>query len=1688
MVQFENKPPYRWKTVRVFISSTFRDMHAERDYLVKYIFPDLKEWCERWKIHLVDIDLRWGITVAEAESGKVIDICLDQIDGSRPFFICILGNRYGWVPEHDDVPLYIRERYDRLAGKEDYSVTHLEIHHAVLEPLTSLDETEEVPHAFFFFRDEKSTPDPKTIENWSDAERIEYQKTFFDDDKTYSSRLLKLKSIIRARYEKSDEVGERVFTYSPTFDPLLTNPEDDKLIGRLTPESLKEFGDKIKYNLEKAINLQFEERIIALSQKLEEDNLEAELDFHESFVENRTKLFIGRSDLLNELHNYVEGDSKKILAVFGEPGSGKSALLSKFYLDVKDKIGEKDLLIPHFVGASPGSSALLNLLRRMCEELKVKYSIEGEIPVEANKLSKTFIDFLTKVTSKTIILIDGLDQLNLSEQAHELSWLPNELPDKVMIIASTLEGDAKTSLEKLTDKVLNVSLFSDDECRKVIKEMPSVFAKTLDEGSVSKLAFSKVADISDADSETIFEKLRYNGYLNDKGIITIERFESDKDILSESSQILGYDEPTRIKIVDILQQALNKAPVNILLKNKRTRNPLYLKVVIEELRIFGSFEKLEEKIDSFPPDLIDLFAYVLNRLEEDHKHNPGLVEKLFCLLECSRYGLTAQELKELLADDKDKIHLVILRQIRDYLLKREKLIDFFHQGLSKAILQKYLTNRRALKWHKMLAEYFQNKPLYIKRLEADPNVSFKQKEFPNKRKLIEQPFQETHAEMWNEITQTLCNLWFVEAKVRASMVYELQEDYRFVLDRLPETQEREKIELKYRERMNRWSREITEYAKKWNFIRKMYRENPQKNTIPKPEEFPLPEVIESLRPKSEEELTEQKHNAISTQKRIESIQAFSQFVRSESHGLIKFGSYKHFTVQQAFNYAKEGPVTDDAVGIIKEIENSTLILLEPLWRPEYISLPALLQNLEGHTSYVTSVYINREGGIVVSGSNDGTIRIWEQKTGRCLKILIGHSDEVECLHMTPDDNIVVSGSNDQSIRLWDTGSGECIKVLKGHKSAIYAIYITPDGGTVVSGSADRTIRVWNIEDEECISVLKGHEGEIYGIGVTPDAKIAVSAGNRDQTIRVWDLINEECIQVFAVKEARVTCIDISPDGKIAISGGAGGILRVWNLETGKCIHVLEGNEGMGSLAGIMITPYGIKTFSENEVAILGVSITSDAQYAVSAGGLGKTLQLWDIKNGIRLKKLKGQLDCLRSVCIALDGRFAISGGGLSANERAITHHEEENRIGFEDNIIRIWNIQDGIGGLQIDNEHNGIVYVHLSNDGKRAASCGKDGTIKIWNLEKSISLYTEKNETEYPIECVCLSPDGQKLVFGRSIDHNVIGKRYILLMVLDIEQKSLKNLTGPSRRVLSVCVTADGRVISGDMRNEIWVSNTAGSDSFNLGNHKGGVKSIHTSPDGVIVVSGSEDQTIGVWSLATKKSIHLLRGHEGSVNSVYIAPDGKQIASGSSDKTIRLWDIETGECLNVFEGHTDWISSLFITPDGKSIFSGSWDKTIREWDINTGECVSVFQTNNLINSISGINSSGNIIVGTLEGKVIFLKLHNLSITLPILTPICSTLNNQKNSFWNYLKKTKHWTSENLISCLCWHCGEWFIPDVNVINTINSIYKSSGLLPDQSPCLELSREIQDEPKLVSTCSKCGKPVKFNPFFSVVKRVS
>jgi hypothetical protein len=135
------------RVIRIFLSSTFRDFGEERDLLVKRVFPALRARLKDRFVERVDVDLRWGITVEEAERGEVLPICLAEIDRARPYFIGMLGERYGWIPLPDGYAADLLERQPWLKKHQGVkSVTEFEILHGVLNNRRMQG------RAFFYFR------------------------------------------------------------------------------------------------------------------------------------------------------------------------------------------------------------------------------------------------------------------------------------------------------------------------------------------------------------------------------------------------------------------------------------------------------------------------------------------------------------------------------------------------------------------------------------------------------------------------------------------------------------------------------------------------------------------------------------------------------------------------------------------------------------------------------------------------------------------------------------------------------------------------------------------------------------------------------------------------------------------------------------------------------------------------------------------------------------------------------------------------------------------------------------------------------------------------------------------------------------------------------------------------------------------------------------------------------------------------------------------------------------------------------------------------------------------------------------------------------------------------------------------------------------------------------------------------
>jgi len=383
------------RTVRVFISSTFKDMHAERDRLVRFVFPELRERCARRRLHLVDVDLRWGVTEEAAEQGRVLEVCLDEIERCR-FFIGLLGERYGSIPDRYEV--LDEPRYDWLRTfAPGHSMTALEIYHGALRNPAM------AKRAFFYLRD------PKFLETVPDTERWR----FVPESEAAAQKLRNLKESLKHK--------SAVREYS--------HPDDT-------------FQQMVLEDLWAAIQAEHPE------EEQPPDELALERSYHEAFLSSRSRRLIGRQDLINELFQYAEGGESVCLVVSGEAGTGKSALLASFARSYAAS-HPGAFVLPHFVGASPGSTDIRRTMLRLCRELAQHFGLDREAPEEYEKLRAVFPLFLEEAAgsgTRIIVVIDALSQLQATDRAQALDWLPHRLPPGVLVVVSTLSGPTLDTL------------------------------------------------------------------------------------------------------------------------------------------------------------------------------------------------------------------------------------------------------------------------------------------------------------------------------------------------------------------------------------------------------------------------------------------------------------------------------------------------------------------------------------------------------------------------------------------------------------------------------------------------------------------------------------------------------------------------------------------------------------------------------------------------------------------------------------------------------------------------------------------------------------------------------------------------------------------------------------------------------------------------------------------------------------------------------------------------------------------------------------------------------------------------------------------------------------------------------------------------------------------------------------------
>jgi WD40 repeat protein len=517
--------------------------------------------------------------------------------------------------------------------------------------------------------------------------------------------------------------------------------------------------------------------------------------------------------------------------------------------------------------------------------------------------------------------------------------------------------------------------------------------------------------------------------------------------------------------------------------------------------------------------------------------------------------------------------------------------------------------------------------------------------------------------------------------------------------------------------------------------------------------------------------------------------------------------------------------------------------------------------------------------LLVSASDDLTL--WDASSGLVLTALAQDS-WVTAAAFPPDTTCLATGHDDGSIRFWDLSAHQTLQTWRHHKKPISALAFRPDGKVLAAASEDKTISLWDATAGKLLGVLKGHTDRIPALAWHPDGKTLVSAG-WDTTARIWDPVALQPVILVNTHVGQVTALAFSPDGSLLASADSQPALHVWDYAANKELHLVKG---------------------------LSAEVRS---FAFSAdGGLlayngERQVHLLEPRTGQRRTGQGTSGGAKPTLAISPDGtRLASNGGGLTP---------------------RVWNVATRAIHCQL--ETSAVVHaLAYSPDGRWVAgAAGK--SLRIWNAETG-KAQADLQGPDEPITTLAVSPDGTTVAGASSS-----GLSVWLWRVADGEPLLLIPDALDGCTVESLAFHPDGQrlavggidwLATGGSNGAIAVWNIPGR--FEEASHFDGTTALAVHPSGQRIAFVTLEHTLGLWDLASQQVVQEFLGHDAPLTCVAYSPDGTMLVSGSEDRTLRAWS-EDGSQLAHLE--LDSIpTAVAFAADGKLLFTANANTTCHQ--------------------------------------------------------------------------------------------------------------------------------------------------------------
>ena len=533
-----------------------------------------------------------------------------------------------------------------------------------------------------------------------------------------------------------------------------------------------------------------------------------------------------------------------------------------------------------------------------------------------------------------------------------------------------------------------------------------------------------------------------------------------------------------------------------------------------------------------------------------------------------------------------------------------------------------------------------------------------------------------------------------------------------------------------------------------------------------------------------------------------------------------------------------------------------------------------------HGGPVLSVDFSPVGGLIATGSADGTARIWSAAGGLQLASFVhdrgARGDDVQSVSFSPDGKRLVTVGGNRFARVFDvTRQSEVFPGGLNNIQLVNSARFSHGGKLIATAGAGEQVRVWDASTGLPIAVLNG-SGRVTDLAFSPDDTLLATAGTNDTIARVWNIAQQSATAILTMHRSGVESVTFTPDGRSVITTGRDSKAYLSGPIGGFTHATLAGHTG--PVEGATVSPDGglVATWSKDGRARLW-----EARVGAFGGFPPADAQVLGT-HGPPVGLNPGPV-----VAFSPDGRYILSAGadatahlrGPGNQVKILQHDGPVNSASFsaktltlitgsDDGTARVWRVSDG-HLLAVLRHGSAVEVARLTPDGRHAITAGRDGQLRVW------SVATERPQWSYshkgPINDAEISPDGRLVVTAGS--DGTAG-------IWGVARKSATVLRGHSEEVVAAVFSPDSKRVataSADFTARIWDVRTG--SSHELAGHTGVLNALAFNRGGSLLATAGGDNDVRVWNGVSGKEVAVLRIHSGAVTDVAFSADGRWLAS-----------------------------------------------------------------------------------------------------------------------------------------------------------------------------------------------------------------